>query len=105
MPRRWHRDLRGRRARGARLDLSLTPTDAWATSSNPRTSYAPVGRTGPTSNNHPHLHFELGIDGDGDGEVSWGFAGAERVNLWFGGVEYGQSNALTWRDVESFNCP
>jgi len=64
-----------------------------------------VGRTGPTSNDHPHLHFELGIDGDGDGEASWGFAGAERVNPWFGGVEYGQSNGLTWRDVESLNCP
>jgi hypothetical protein len=64
-----------------------------------------VGRTGPTSNDHPHLHFELGIDGDGDGEASWGFEGAERVNPWFGGVEYGQSNGLTWRDVESLNCP
>lgn len=64
-----------------------------------------VGRTGPTSNDHPHLHFELGVDADGDGEASWGFEGAERVNPWFGGVEYGQSNALTWRDVESLNCP
>lgn len=64
-----------------------------------------VGRTGPTSNNHPHLHFELGIDANGDGEASWGFSGAERVNPWFGGVEYGQSNALTWRDVVSLNCP
>lgn len=64
-----------------------------------------VGRTGPTSNDHPHLHFELGIDGDGDGEASWGFEGAERVNPWFGGVEYGQENAVTWRDVVSMNCP
>lgn len=64
-----------------------------------------VGRTGPTANNHPHLHFELGIDADGDGQASWGFAGAERVNPWFGGVEYGQSNSQTWRDVESLNCP
>jgi murein DD-endopeptidase MepM/ murein hydrolase activator NlpD len=64
-----------------------------------------VGRTGPTSNNHPHLHFELGIDADGDGEASWGFEGAERVRPWFGGVEYGQDDGLTWRDVESFNCP
>jgi len=64
-----------------------------------------VGKTGPTSNDHPHLHFELGIDADGDGEASWGFEGAERVNPWFGGVEYGQSNGLTWRDVESLNCP
>lgn len=64
-----------------------------------------VGRTGPTSNDHPHLHFELGVDGDGDGEASWGFEGAERVNPWFGGVEYGQANAQTWRDVVSLNCP
>lgn len=64
-----------------------------------------VGRTGPTSNDHPHLHFELGVDADGDGEASWGFEGAERVNPWFDGVEYGQANALTWRDVVSNNCP
>ncbi|MBC8067900.1 MAG: M23 family metallopeptidase [Deltaproteobacteria bacterium] len=64
-----------------------------------------VGRTGPTSNDHPHLHFELGMDADGDGEASWGFSGAERVNPWFDNVEYGQSNSLTWRDVVSANCP
>lgn len=64
-----------------------------------------VGRTGPTSNNHPHLHFELAIDANGDGEASWGFEGAERVRPWFGGVEYGQENAMTWRDVVSANCP
>jgi hypothetical protein len=64
-----------------------------------------VGRTGPTSNNHPHLHFELGFDADGDGEASWGFSGAERVNPWFDNVEYGQDNGLTWRDVVSNNCP
>lgn len=64
-----------------------------------------VGATGPTSNGHPHLHFELGVDANGDGEVSWGFEGAERVKPWFDGVEYGQSDGVTWRDVESFNCP
>jgi hypothetical protein len=64
-----------------------------------------VGRTGPTSNDHPHLHFELGFDADGDGEASWGFEGAERVMPWFGGLEYGQANAMTWRDVQSLNCP
>jgi murein DD-endopeptidase MepM/ murein hydrolase activator NlpD len=64
-----------------------------------------VGRTGPTSNNHPHLHFELGLDANGDGEASWGFEGAERVIPWFDGVEYGQANAMTWRDVTSANCP
>ncbi len=64
-----------------------------------------VGATGPTSNGHPHLHFELGMDADGDGQTTWGFEGAERVNPWFDGVEYGQSNAETWRDVVSNNCP
>ncbi|MCX4244775.1 M23 family metallopeptidase [Paraliomyxa miuraensis] len=64
-----------------------------------------VGKTGPTSNNHPHLHFELGFDANGDGEASWGFSGAERILPWFDGVEYGQSNSQTWRDVVSGNCP
>lgn len=64
-----------------------------------------VGATGPTSNGHPHLHFELGFDANGDGQTSWGFAGAERVNPWFDGVEYGQANGQTWRDVVSNNCP
>jgi LPXTG-motif cell wall-anchored protein len=63
-----------------------------------------VGRTGPTSNDHPHLHFELGFDEDGDGEASWGFEGSERERPSFGGVEYGQGNSQTWRDVASGNC-
>jgi LPXTG-motif cell wall-anchored protein len=63
-----------------------------------------VGRTGPTSNDHPHLHFELAFDADGDGEASWGFAGSERVRPSFDGVEYGQGNSQTWRDVTSANC-
>jgi LPXTG-motif cell wall-anchored protein len=63
-----------------------------------------VGRTGPTSNDHPHLHFELAFDDDGDGEASWGFEGSERVRPSFDGVEYGQSNSDTWRNVASGNC-
>jgi LPXTG-motif cell wall-anchored protein len=63
-----------------------------------------VGRTGPTSNDHPHLHFELAVDENGDGEASWGFSGSERVRPQFDGVEYGQSNNQTWRDVTSNNC-
>ena len=47
----------------------------------------------------------MGWDADGDGEASWGFEGAERVNPWFDNVEYGQDNAVTWRDVTSNNCP
>jgi LPXTG-motif cell wall-anchored protein len=63
-----------------------------------------VGRTGPTANDHPHLHFELAVDEDGDGSASWGFSGSERVRPWFDGVEYGQEDGRTWRDVESANC-
>lgn len=63
-----------------------------------------VGATGPTSNGHPHLHFELGFDADRSGSASWGVTDSERVNPWFDGVEYGQENGLTWRDVVSANC-
>ncbi|WP_165960136.1 MULTISPECIES: M23 family metallopeptidase, partial [Nonomuraea] len=63
-----------------------------------------VGKTGETSNGHPHLHFELGRDSDGNGSASWGFAGSERVKPTFNGVTYGQSNNQTWRNVESRNC-
>jgi Peptidase family M23 len=63
-----------------------------------------VGATGPTSNGHPHLHFELGYDADGSGSASWGFAGSERVRPTFNGVTYGQSNGQTWRNVTSRNC-
>ncbi|MFF3445489.1 M23 family metallopeptidase, partial [Streptosporangium sp. NPDC002721] len=64
-----------------------------------------VGATGPTSNGHPHLHFELGYDSNGDGEASWGFAGSERVRPTFNGVTYGGANGQTWRNVTSRNCP
>jgi LPXTG-motif cell wall-anchored protein len=63
-----------------------------------------VGRTGPTSNDHPHLHFELAFDEGGDGSATWGFEGSERVRPSFGGVEYGQGNSQTWRSVASGNC-
>ncbi|MEU6739271.1 peptidoglycan DD-metalloendopeptidase family protein [Streptosporangium sandarakinum] len=63
-----------------------------------------VGRTGPTANDHPHLHFELGYDANGDGEASWGFEGSERVKPTFNGVTYGSSNSQTWRNVTSRNC-
>jgi hypothetical protein len=63
-----------------------------------------VGKTGPTSNGHPHLHFEQAIDSNGDGSASWGFSGSERVRSVFNGVEYGQSNNQTWRNVTSYNC-
>ena len=62
-----------------------------------------VGRTGPTANDHPHLHFEFAIDADGDGRASWGTADSERVAPTFDGVEYGQANGETWRDVTSSN--
>jgi hypothetical protein len=63
-----------------------------------------VGRDGPTANDHPHLHYELAIDANGDGQASWGAANTERVRPWFNGVEYGQANGMTWRDVTSQNC-
>ncbi|MEO3807779.1 M23 family metallopeptidase [Sphaerisporangium sp. B11E5] len=63
-----------------------------------------VGRTGPTSNNHPHLHFELGYDANGNGEATWGYAGAERVRPTFNGVTYGGANNQTNRYVTSHNC-
>ncbi|TGB09558.1 M23 family metallopeptidase [Streptomyces sp. MZ04] len=62
-----------------------------------------VGKTGPTSNGHPHLHFEMAIDADGDGRATWGGVGTERVNSWFDGVEYGGVGE-TWRNVASKNC-
>jgi hypothetical protein len=62
-----------------------------------------VGRTGPTSNNHPHLHYEQGFDSNGDGSVTWGYAGAERVAASFNGVTY-TGASRTWRNVVSRNC-
>jgi hypothetical protein len=62
-----------------------------------------VGRTGPTSNNHPHLHYEQGFDSNGNGSVTWGYAGAERVAASFNGVTY-TGSARTWRNVASRNC-
>lgn len=61
-----------------------------------------VGKTGPTSNGHPHLHFEHGVDANGDGKASWGTSDSERVKATFNGVEYSGSNK-TWRNVKSNN--
>lgn len=62
-----------------------------------------VGRTGEGANDHPHLHFELGLDANGDGEASWGTSDSERVNASFDGVEYAGSSQ-TWRNIVSNNC-
>ncbi|MEU6798043.1 VCBS repeat domain-containing M23 family metallopeptidase [Nonomuraea wenchangensis] len=64
-----------------------------------------VGATGPTSNGHPHLHFELGRDADGSGSATWGYEGSERVRPTFNGVTYGSADNQTWRNVTSRNCP
>lgn len=65
-----------------------------------------VGKTGPTANNHPHLHFELGYDSNKDGKASWGYQGSERVTPVFNGVTYGSKNGQTWRNIASHNkCP
>lgn len=63
-----------------------------------------VGKTGPGANNHPHLHFELAYDANNNGSATWGTSTSERVRPWFNGVEYGQSNSQTWRNVTSNNC-
>ncbi|AWS43160.1 M23 family metallopeptidase [Streptosporangium sp. 'caverna'] len=68
------------------------------------TTIGKVGATGPTSNGHPHLHFELGYDSDGNGSATWGYAGSERVRPTFNGVSYGAANNQTWRNVTSRNC-
>jgi hypothetical protein len=62
-----------------------------------------VGKTGPTSNYHPHLHFELGYDSNKDGEASWGKKRSERVKPVFNGVTYATKNGQTWRNVTSRN--
>jgi Peptidase family M23/FG-GAP-like repeat/Tachylectin len=62
-----------------------------------------VGKTGPTSNGHPHLHYEQGFDSNGNGSVTWGTAGAERVPASFNGVTY-TGASRTWRNVTSRNC-
>jgi hypothetical protein len=69
------------------------------------TTIGRVGKTGPTSNGHPHLHFELGYDANGNGSASWGSAGSERVRPTFNGVTYGSANSQTSRNVTSRNCP
>jgi murein DD-endopeptidase MepM/ murein hydrolase activator NlpD len=61
-----------------------------------------VGKTGPTSNGHPHLHFEHGVDSNGDGKASWGTSDSERVKASFNGVEY-TGSSKTWRNVKSNN--
>ncbi|WP_083958605.1 M23 family metallopeptidase [Herbidospora mongoliensis] len=63
-----------------------------------------VGATGDTSNGHPHLHFEQNYDANGNGTATWGASGTERVRPVFNGVEYGQGNGQTWRNVTSNNC-
>ncbi|MEV0385664.1 VCBS repeat domain-containing M23 family metallopeptidase [Nonomuraea sp. NPDC050643] len=62
-----------------------------------------VGATGPTSNGHPHLHYEQGFDANGDGRATWGADGTERVRPFFNGVEYGQADGMEWNNVRSAN--
>ena len=62
-----------------------------------------VGKTGETSNGVPHLHFEQAIDSNGDGRATWGVQGSERVASVFNGVDYGDKNNQTWRNVPSNN--
>jgi hypothetical protein len=61
-----------------------------------------VGKTGPTSNGHPHLHFEHAVDSNGDGSASWGSSDSERTKVSFNGTEY-TGASKTWRNVKSNN--
>ena len=63
-----------------------------------------VGRTGNTSNDTPHLHFELGYDTEDKGYATWGDVGTDRIPGWFDGVEYDAADGTTWEAVESNNC-
>ncbi|MEV0053204.1 choice-of-anchor P family protein [Saccharopolyspora shandongensis] len=47
-----------------------------------------IGKTGETSNDVYHLHFEQGYDENGDGFADWGAPDTERVVQVFDGVEY-----------------
>jgi|GEM_PF-3476033 len=62
-----------------------------------------VGRTGPTANNHPHLHYEQALDANGNGSATWGAAGTERVAPMFNGTTYATANNQTYRNVRSNN--
>lgn len=62
-----------------------------------------VGKTGPTANGHPHLHFEQAVDSNGDGSATWGTSDSERVQSVLNGVDYGNQNNQTWRNVTSNN--
>lgn len=62
-----------------------------------------VGKTGKTSNGHPHLHFEQAFDRDGNGDATWGVSNSERVPAILNGDNYGGENSKTWRNVTSHN--
>jgi hypothetical protein len=64
-----------------------------------------VGHTGPTSNGHPHLHFEQAYDANGDGRATWGAENTERVVQVFDGKQYATQNGQEYNNVTSQNCP
>ncbi|MEU5876974.1 M23 family metallopeptidase [Spirillospora sp. NPDC047279] len=66
------------------------------------TKIGAVGKTGPTANKHPHLHYEQGYDKNNNGSVTWGYSGAERVAASFDGKKYTGSNK-EWNNVKSAN--
>ncbi|GAA2607810.1 M23 family metallopeptidase [Actinomadura fulvescens] len=61
-----------------------------------------VGKTGPTANKHPHLHYEQGYDKNNNGSVTWGYGGAERVAASFNGKKY-TGRGKEWDNVKSAN--
>ncbi|MFG1998667.1 M23 family metallopeptidase [Spirillospora sp. NPDC048911] len=66
------------------------------------TKIGAVGKTGPTANKHPHLHYEQGYDKNNNGSVTWGYAGAERVAASFNGKTY-TGKGKEWNNVKSAN--
>jgi hypothetical protein len=62
-----------------------------------------VGKTGPTANNHPHLHFETAYDANGNGSATWGADNTERVPSVFNGVKYGTADGQQYDNVRSNN--
>jgi hypothetical protein len=61
-----------------------------------------IGRTGETSNNTPHVHFEQAYDVDGDGQAEWGHPNNERIPPVFNGVTYAKAKG-SWT-ITSKNC-
>lgn len=63
-----------------------------------------VGKTGATSGNTYHVHFEVGNDLDNDDRATFGKVTAERVPPVLDGVTYGLSNGTSRSGVSRNSC-